>query len=243
MNGMLRRAGSIGAMLAGSVMGAAIMASVPAQAAGPSAGSGNCAHDNTGQAAGDCETVTVTVPGPTVTATQTVASTQIVAGPTTTVTQAGPTVTTTVPGPTQTVTVTETVPGPTQTVTVTETVPGPTQTVTETATETVTVPGPTSTVTQQVAGPVTTVHDTVTETATASASSSVINDPPAPATSTHTPSTHAQVNRPLPVALASGGLALTGLPIALQLAIAFGIALAGVISLFFSRKTLAVRKH
>ena len=89
-------------------------------------------------------TVTVTVPGPTVTATEKVE----VPGPTVTATVPGPTVTVTVPGPTVTVTAvpgaTEVpVPGPTVTVTA-EPEPAPTVTKTVTVTETEPAPVPTS---------------------------------------------------------------------------------------------------
>ncbi|KAK1912854.1 hypothetical protein P3342_004790 [Pyrenophora teres f. teres] len=101
---------------------------------------------------------TVSVPGPTETATQIVISDRTVElsipGPTQNITIPGPTQEITVPGPTQEITI----PGPTQEVTI----PGPTQEVTIPGpTQEITIPGPTQEVT--IPGPTETIETTETQ--------------------------------------------------------------------------------
>lgn len=126
----------------------------------------------------DCQTSTVTVevPGPTVTATKTVE----VPGPTVTTTVPGPETTKTVTAPAETVTAT--VPGPTTTVTET----APVETVTATATATETVPGPTVTFTETAPVQTVTATSVVTETATSTVTATATETATAVVTETAT---------------------------------------------------------
>jgi hypothetical protein len=171
-------------------------------------------------------TTTVSVPGPTVTLTETATQT-ITNSLTQTVTN---TVTSTAPGPTATVTLTQ--PGGTVTVTqpgATVTLPGNTVTVTQPG-PTVTLPGATATVTQTLDGTLSTVTERVTDTVTVMIDNGVAGA--------------GETNCPPGAAVQAGSLAYTGAGNDATMSLLGGALTAGgLVCLIMARKRRAGRQH